>query len=76
MKLSEMINIGKKLEKELNAIGINSSDDLIKMGSIEAARKLDSCANQLFALEGAIQGVRWHELDKGYRDELYKAYRA
>ena len=30
----------------------------------------DACINMLFALEGAIQGIRWHGLDKKRKAEL------
>ncbi len=66
-KLTEMPNIGKELEKKLIEIGIDSSDDLIKSGSISAWLKIrgkhpTACLNTLYALEGAIAGVKWQEL--------------
>ncbi|MBT3209955.1 MAG: hypothetical protein HN704_13745 [Bacteroidetes bacterium] len=29
----------------------------------------------LYALEGAIQGIRWHGLDKNRKEELKEIYR-
>ena len=67
MKLSELPNIGKELEKLLESAGIHTPKDLKKLGSIESLRKINdkndsSCLNKLYALEGAIRGIRWHKL--------------
>lgn len=74
MKLEEMKNIGKTLADDLIKIGIRDSEALIEMGSVNAAIEINACANKLYALEGAILDVRWHSLDKTYRDNLYKTY--
>lgn len=78
MKLSEMPNIGKTLEGMLNNVGIEDSEDLVAVGSIEAVARLqltdDACLSKLFAIEGAIQGVRWHGLPKELRDSLKDDY--
>lgn len=74
MRLDEMKNIGKSLADSLIGVGIKTPEDLIKLGSIEAAIRLDACANKLYALEGAILDVRWHNLDKKYRADLYQKY--
>lgn len=67
MKLTDLPNIGKELEKQLLSIGINSYDDLVSLGSTEAwirIKKIDpsACINRLMALEGAIQKIRWNQL--------------
>lgn len=71
MRLSEMKNIGKALEQLLIQVGIETPEDLIRIGSIEATKRLKlegvACYNKLFALEGAILDTRWHNLSK---DEL------
>lgn len=68
MKLSDMPNIGTELEKLLIEIGIRSAEDLEKTGSIETCRLLNlkgpACYNKLYAIEGAILGIRWHKLPK------------
>ncbi|GKX30101.1 competence protein TfoX [Vallitalea longa] len=78
MKLSELPNIGKTLEKELNDIGIQTAEDLKETGSIEAIIRLnvhgDTCCNKLYALEGAIREVRWHHLPKDVRLQLKSEY--
>ena len=80
MKLSELPNIGKELEKKLESFGIRIPDELLEIGSIGALRKRrnkrdSGCLNMLYALEGAIQGIRWHDLPAdvktGLRDKLF-----
>ena len=77
-KLSNLPNIGKELEKLLNSIGITTFNDLKEMGSIKICKKLKltgyACYNKLYALEGAIQGIRWHQLPKEYRLKLREKY--
>ena len=74
MELCKAPNIGKVLETQLNQIGINSVEELREIGSIEAVIRLNtidkSCYNKLYALEGAIQGIRWHQLSKEFREQL------
>ena len=74
-KLSSLPNIGKELEKQLNAAGINTPDELRQIGTQQAFLRLnitdpDSCYSKLCAIEGAIQGIRWHNLDKSSKEEL------
>jgi len=79
--LTELPNIGKILAKKLQQINIENESDLKKMGSIDAIIALSglensgACLNMLFALEGAIQGIRWHGLDKEKKDELKALYK-
>jgi DNA transformation protein len=78
-ELSKIINIGKELEKQLNEIGIETFMELKKIGSKKAwikIRHIDSsaCYNRLCALEGAIQGLRWHNLSDEMKEELKEFY--
>ena len=62
-ELSKMPNIGQAVEEQLIAVGINTSDDLIKLGAKAAWLKIQeidesACIHRLMALEGAIQGVK------------------
>lgn len=64
-----MPNIGSMLENKLIDAGIESPEELIDVGSKDAFIKIkmldnSACYNMLCALEGAIQGVRWHYLDE------------
>ena len=78
-RLSELPNIGKVLEKQLNDVGINTVDDLVNLGSKEVWLKIkeiddSACLNRLMALEGAIQNIRWHNLSEEDKDNLRNFY--
>jgi len=76
MELTDLPNIGITLEKKLKMIGINNGLDLAVMGSENAIIKIatiennGTCINMLYALEGAIQGIRWHDLNIERKQEL------
>jgi DNA transformation protein len=75
--LVKIPNIGDQLEEKLNKIGIFTYDELKSAGSKEVFLKLhencgSSCVNTLYALEGAIQHVRWHYLDRETKNHLKK----
>ena len=68
-ELSKLPNIGKSVEEQLNLVGINTVEDLKIIGSKEAwlkIREIDksACINRLYALEGAVEGIRWHNLSE------------
>ena len=74
-KLSDLPNIGTTLELKLLEAGISSPEELIHTGAENAFLKLaiedeSACFNMLCALEGAIQGIRWHGLPKERKEEL------
>ncbi|MFH6603802.1 TfoX/Sxy family protein [Maribacter algicola] len=79
--LTELPNIGKTLADKLNSIGIKSEQELKQLGSENAIIKIatiensGACINMLYALEGAIQGIRWHGLDNERKQELKEFYR-
>ena len=79
--LTDLPNIGITLADKLNAIGIETKQDLIRIGSENAIIKISTitnsgaCINMLYALEGAIQGIRWHGLDNDRKQELKEFYR-
>lgn len=78
-KLSTLPNIGTDLEGMLNRAGIHSAYELELVGAEDAFIKLrkadpSACINQLFALEGAIQGIGWHGLDALRKLELKDFY--
>ena len=80
-ELTKLPNIGKILAEKLEKAGIVSADELKQMGSekallkIAASQRDDVCIDMLYALEGAIQGIRWHGLDPGRKQELLHFYR-
>ena len=76
-ELTDLPNIGDVLADRLNAAGIFTYEELKSKGSVEAVLKikeenLDACINMLYALEGAIQGKRWHGIPKDEREVLKK----
>ena len=73
--LTNLPNIGPALAEKLNQIGVTTFDDLAEMGSIEAVIRIgetdmSACYNMLYALEGAIRGVRWHGIPREERAQL------
>jgi len=80
-QLTELPNIGATLSTKLNQIGVNTEGDLIQMGSENAIVKIATiensgvCINMLYALEGAIQGIRWHDLSDDRKKQLNDFYR-
>ncbi len=80
-ELTNLPNIGNTLAEKLNLIGIETENDLINLGSEKAIIKIETlenggaCINMLYALEGAIQGIRWHSLEKQRKLELKEFYR-
>ena len=77
--LSKLPNIGKTLAEKLIQCGITSPDDLKSIGSENSFIRIktidhNACINMLYALEGAIQGIRWHNLDNNRKLELTEFY--
>ena len=80
-ELAELINIGEVVEGQLNEVGIHTFEELKAAGSKQAWLKIrgidcSACINRLCALEGAIQGIRWHDLDVEKKSELKEFYNA
>jgi len=79
--VGELPNIGKRIAEELKAAGIATEEDLAAEGAVGALLRLnglsfdEGCLNKLYALEGAIRGVRWHFLDKERKEALKLEYR-
>ncbi len=78
-RLSDLPNIGKTMEKRLADVGINDVETLMQTGSKEAFIKLclhegDTCFSSLCGLEGAIQGIRWHNLSTETKADLKKLF--
>lgn len=67
--LTKLPNIGEKLAGDLRRAGITTTKMLMTLGSVEAAIRITKGRphtgyNLLYALEGAIRGVRWHSLPR------------
>jgi len=55
--------------------GITDAETLRRLGSVRALIKIGAeghsgCYNMLFALEGAIRGIRWHDIPANERTWL------
>lgn len=86
-KISEMRNLGPACEKDLNAAGINSAQDVIDLGPEETfirmlvgrmqqGRSAKCCnAAYLYAIYGAIKDIDWRNLPESKKAE-YKAFAA
>ena len=78
-ELSKLPNIGKVLAERLEAVGITTAKELREVGSIDAFIRLKAydptyCMNSLYAIEGAVQNMRWHHLDKDSKEKLKDFY--
>jgi len=74
-RLSDMPNIGTTLEAKLQNAGITSGEELANLGSKESFLRIkplypDACVLHLYALEGAVRNMRWHNLPQETKDEL------
>ncbi len=79
--LSKLPNIGKVLEEQLRQAGITNTELLRKMGSQQAWLKIrenDStvCLHCLYALEGAVQGIKKALLAKEKKEELREFFQS
>lgn len=78
-ELSELPNIGKEVESQLNKVGIFTYDELKDIGAEKAWLKIQqidpsACIHRLLALEGAIYGVKKTELSQERKAELKDFY--
>ncbi len=78
-ELKKLPNIGTELEIQLLLVGITSPEELKSTGAKAAWRKIlaidpSACFNRLCGLEGAIEGIRWHQLSPEKKQELKEYY--
>lgn len=74
-ELTSMRNIGKEMAKKLTKVGIDSSEELIRMGAKQAFLKLKQaypnvCLVHLYTLEGAIDNTDFNSLSEDTKKEL------
>lgn len=79
-ELANLSNIGKVVEEQLNQVGIATYEQLKTVGSKQAwlnIKAIDdsACINRLYALEGAILGIKKSELPTEKREELKEFYK-
>ncbi|WP_050347240.1 TfoX/Sxy family DNA transformation protein [Arsenicicoccus sp. oral taxon 190] len=73
--MESLPNIGPKLAAALRQVGVPDAETLRARGAEAVWRELRSAglfdsAMSLQALEGAVQGMRWHDLDRTLRARL------
>jgi len=73
--LKKLPNIGKVVSEMLEQVGISSAEELKQIGSENAFIRLKTidpgaCFSMLCGLEGAVQGIRWHNLSPERKQEL------
>ena len=78
--LTKLPNIGSTLAEKLVFIGVNTPQDLLDMGSEKAFIRIqtidhEACFNMLCALDGAVQGIRWHNLSRDRKTDLKEFYK-
>jgi DNA transformation protein and related proteins len=78
--LESLPNIGRELSGKLIHAGVASPAELAALGSKEAFVRIreqdtDACLSMLCALEGAVQGIRWHNLPEDKKRELKAFFR-
>ncbi|MBL7994283.1 TfoX/Sxy family DNA transformation protein [bacterium] len=67
------------MAKKLKRADIYSFHELKKLGAEKVFLRLKAedegaCLSSLCALEGAIEGIRWHELSKEKKEELKRFF--
>lgn len=78
--LTQLPNIGAALAEKMLMVEIETPEKLKELGVEQAFIRLETllqgpCFNMLCALEGAIQGIRWHQLSKERKEELKVFYK-
>ena len=78
-EISRLPNIGKVMADKLKRADIHSYHELKKVGAEKAFLRLKAedegaCLSSLCALEGAIEGIRWHDLTKEKKNELKRFF--
>lgn len=77
--LIQLPNIGPVLAQKLRDIGVTNHAELVAMGSVEAVLRIGhtdpgACYNMLYAIEGAIRGIRWHAIPKPERARIKERF--
>lgn len=79
-ELTKLPNIGKVLEENLKAAGINTAEELREIGTKEAFTRVrmvdnEACIRMLYGLHGAVIGKRDTLLDDETKEDLKKFFR-
>ena len=78
-QLSNLPNIGKVVEKQLNEVGIMTTEQLIQTGTEQSWLKIQeidksACIHRLLAIEGAICGIKKTDIPIERKTELKEFY--
>ena len=78
-ELSSLPNIGKVVEEQLMQVGVDSAEELKRIGAREAWLRIQAidesaCIHRLMALEGAIRGVKKSMLPDEVKADLKAFY--
>ena len=73
--IAQLPNLGPKSATILEKISIYTEEDLQNIGAVEAFLRLRAVGiqpslNLLYAMEGALIGQKWNELDQDLKMEL------
>lgn len=74
-ELGTLPNIGKELERQLQEAGIDTAAQLRQIGACQAWLKIreqdpSACIHRLYALEGAVEGIKKTQLSPEKKTEL------
>jgi len=79
LRLAALRNIGPTIERRLNAIGIRSREDLLRIGPAQAYLKMQTQASgtlpvcfYLYSLEGALTNRHWDDVPTATKALLLK----
>lgn len=78
-ELTTLANIGNTLADRLEQAGISTVQEFKELGAKKVFIRVkcvypDACINHLYAIEGAVQNIRWHNLSKERKKELKSFY--
>ena len=77
--LSSLPNIGKVVEEQLMQVGVDSAEELKRIGARDAWLRIQAidesaCIHRLMALKGAIRGVKKSMLSDDVKADLKEFY--
>lgn len=77
--LNQLPNLGPVIIQKLFQADIQSAEQLRTVGSTKAFLAIErhdpsACLSMLYALEGAVEGIRWHSLDSEKKRELKRFF--
>jgi len=74
MRLSNLVNIGPRLEEMLVTSGVEDVDAFKELGAAKAAyevkKNYPDTIIRLASLEGALRGTRWHNISAIEKETL------